>query len=129
MSGKIELAWSKDLAQALDDGRYAFYANLSRQPDKVWIECFNEVAASFRKTGPFEARVETTGKNAQAIILGQLRAFENTLSVELEAAVSQTNQAYTRCVQQQLNQKNSVESRLQEDQKIIDSLKAKFVKQ
>jgi hypothetical protein len=126
---KIEMKWAKDLAQPAGNDRYAFYATLSPRPPADWVRCFREIAALFKQSLPFEADIQNTQTTSHAVIYGPLRAFEIKLSAELQEAVSQTNDAYNRFVEQQLIQRerNAVEQAA--DEKILEDLKKKFVKE
>lgn len=124
----IQLSWTENLGENLGNGRYAFYAELTPRPDDVWTKCFQEVVSDFNKSGPFEATIQTEPAACHAVVYGRLRDFENTLSVELEAAVSQTNSVCKRWKAQQELQAEEAAAMRDEEPKIIEELKRKFAK-
>lgn len=124
----IQLSWTENLGENLGNGRYAFHAELTPKPDDVWKKAFQQVVSDFNKSGPFEATIQTEPAVCRVIVFGRLRDFENTLSVELEAAVSQANSVCKRArVQQELQARETAAQR-DEEPKIIEHLKRKFVK-
>lgn len=124
----IQLSWTENLGESLGNGRYAFYAELTPKPDDVWKKCFQDVVSAFNKTGPFDAAVQSKPAVCHAVVFGRLRDFENTLSVELEAAVSQTNSVCKRVRAQQELQTKEAAAQRDEEPRIIEDLKRKFVK-
>jgi hypothetical protein len=121
--GTVQMKWTKKLGEALQENRYAFHAALSPQPDETWKRCFREIVKTFNRTSPFEASIH----GSEAIVFGPLRAFENLLSRELESAISQTNDLYKRRLDQEAIQKQQHEIHWEQEEKIREDLKRKFV--
>jgi hypothetical protein len=127
-TSKIQLKWTERLGEDLGNNRYGFYAELTPRPDESWRKCFREVAELFRKSEPFDAEVDDKPGVIHAAVFGRLEEFENKLSVELEAAVSQTNDAYRNFMERQVVEKKQAEARRAEEDRIREDLKKKFVK-
>jgi hypothetical protein len=121
----VQMKWTKKLGEPLQENRYAFHAALSPEPNETWNKCFREIVEIFNRTSPFEASVH----GSEAIVFGPLMAFEARLSKELEAAVSQTNEAYKRRTEQEAIEKEQRAARWTGEEKIRDDLRKKFVKE
>jgi hypothetical protein len=123
-TANVQMKWTEKLGEPLQENRYAFHAALSPEPDETWKRCFREIVELFNRNSPLEASIH----GSQAIVFGPLRAFETKLSIELREAVSQTNQAYNRRMEQEAIEQKQRASRWTEEEKIREDLREKFVK-
>lgn len=124
-TANVQMKWTKKLGEPLQENRYAFYAALSPEPDETWKKCFRETVQSFNRASPFEASVH----GSEVVVYGPLRAFETKLSVELQEAVSQTNQTYDIWRAQDAFEQKQRASHWAEEEKIREDLRKKFVKE
>jgi hypothetical protein len=120
----VQMKWTEKLGEPLQENRYAFQAALSPEPDEIWKKCFREIVELFNRSSLFEASIH----GSHAVVYGPLMAFETKLSVELQAAVSQTNDAYKRHVEQESLEQKQRSIHWAEEEKVREDLRRKFVK-
>jgi hypothetical protein len=121
----VQMKWTEKLGEPLQENRYSFQAALSPEPDETWKRCFREIVEIFNRTSPFEASIH----GSRAVVFGPLGAFETRLSVELQAAVSQTNGAYKMRMEQEALEQKQRAIHWAEEEKIREDLREKFVRE